>query len=193
MNKNIYILIVLIATLAAPTLAASQDSGRGVLFQLGAGASFPSYPSQVETVLSYMDSVPGIDRLKLSLDIALGAAISQQTYVMARVDGMADRLYDSHDFIQMNLYLYSLGLRYYPSVTGFYIEGGAGASREVLQSSVAGDLASDFAFGFGAAIGYDFNRNARGFGLCVEAKYDNLTIENEQVGALMLTLNLCWK
>ena len=52
MNKNIYILIVLIATLAAPTLAASQDSGRGVLFQLGAGASFPSYPSQVETVLS---------------------------------------------------------------------------------------------------------------------------------------------
>ena len=67
MNKNIYILIVLIATLAAPTLAASQDSGRGVLFQLGAGASFPSYPSQVETVLSYMDSVPGIDRLKLSL------------------------------------------------------------------------------------------------------------------------------
>ena len=114
MNKNIYILIVLIATLAAPTLAASQDSGRGVLFQLGAGASFPSYPSQVETVLSYMDSVPGIDRLKLSLDIALGAAISQQAYVMARVDGMADRLYDSHDFIQMNLYLYSLGLRYYP-------------------------------------------------------------------------------
>jgi len=193
MNKNIYILIVLIATLAAPTLAASQDSGRGVLFQLGAGASFPSYPSQVETVLSYMDSVPGIDRLKLSLDIALGAAISQQAYVMARVDGMADRLYDSHDFIQMNLYLYSLGLRYYPSVTGFYVEGGAGASREVLQSSVAGDTASDFAFGFGAAIGYDFNRNARGFGLCVEAKYDNLTIENEQVGALMLTLNLCWK
>ena len=193
MNKNIYILIVLIATLAAPTLAASQDSGRGVLFQLGAGASFPSYPSQVETVLSYMDSVPGIDRLKLSLDIALGAAISQQAYVMARVDGMADRLYDSHDFIQLNLYLYSLGLRYYPSVTGFYGEGGAGASREVLQSSVAGDTASDFAFGFGAAIGYDFNRNARGFGLCVEAKYDNLTIENEQVSGLMLTLNLCWK
>ncbi len=193
MNKKIHILVALIIVLAVPSLATSQDAGRGLLFQIGAGSSFPSYPSQLETVLSYMDSMPGIDRMKLSLDIALGTAVSQQAYIMARVDGMADRLYDSQDFIQLNLYLYSLGLRYYPSVTGFYVEGGAGASREVLQSSVAGDTASDFAFGFGAAIGYDFNSKARGFGLCVEAKYDNLTIENEQVSGLMLTLNLCWK
>ena len=193
MNKNIYILIVLIATLAAPTLAASQDSGRGVLFQLGAGASFPSYPSQTEAALSYMDSLPGVDRLKLSLDVALGAAISQQAFVMARIDGIADRVYDSSNWVQLNFYLYSLGLRYYPSVIGFYVEADAGASKAVGQSSLGGGTSTDLSYGFGAALGYDFNARARGFGLAIEAKYNVLEIENQQLGALMLTLNLCWK
>ncbi|MDP3178633.1 MAG: hypothetical protein Q8M76_12080, partial [Spirochaetaceae bacterium] len=97
------------------------------------------------------------------------------------------------DYIQMNLLLYSLGLRYYPSTTGVYIEAGAGASRGAMVSSSVGDSASDFGFGYGAALGYDFNTKPRGFGLCLEARYLGLTIEDEQTGGLMLTLNLCWK
>ena len=193
MNNRIAILAALIAALAVPTLATSQDARRGLLFQLGAGAGFPSYPSQTEAVFSYLDSMPGVDRLKISLDAALGAAISQQAYFIVRVDGIADRIYDSTGWVQMNLYLFSAGLRYYPSVTGFYVEGGAGASKAVAQSSLGTSNPSDFGFGYGAAAGYDFNAKARGFGLSLEAKYDSLSIAGEQVGGVMLTLNLCWK
>lgn len=193
MNKQIGVFAALIAFLAVPFLAASQGSGRGVLFQLGAGAGFPSYPGQAEAAFSYLDSMPGVDRLKLSLDVALGAAISQQAYFMARIDGIGDRIYDSSTWVQMNLYLFSAGLRYYPSVTGFYVEAGAGASKAVAQSSLGTSSSSDFGFGYGAAVGYDLNADAKGFGLTLEAKYDNLSISGEQAGAFMLTLNLCWK
>ena len=51
--------------------------------------------------------MPGVDRLKISLDAALGASISQQTYFMARADGFGDRVYGSTAWVQMNLYLNS--------------------------------------------------------------------------------------
>jgi hypothetical protein len=193
MNKCRVIVLALIIALVVPAFTAAQEGNRGVLFQIGAGAGFPIYPSSTEAVFSYLDSMPGVNRLQISLDIAFGYALSQHGYLLARVDGVADRLYDSADYIQMNCYLYSIGYRYYPMVTGLYLEGNAGASRGVLQSSASETSTSDFGFGYGAAIGYDFNTKARGLGLNLEAKYDGLTIENDQVGGLMLTLDLCWK
>lgn len=193
MNKGCILMLALIVALALPTLATAQNEGRGVLFQIGAGAYFPSYPGQLEADFSYVDSLPGVDRLKLSLDVALGVAVSQEAYLMARVDGAGDRVYSSSEWLQMNLYLFSVGFRYYPEVTGFYLEGEVGASKAVVQASSGVSSSSDLGFGFGAALGYDFNRNPRGFGLSIEAKYDSLTVESDKVGALMLTLNLCWK
>jgi hypothetical protein len=193
MNKPIAILFVLITALAAPAIVTSQEAGRGTLFQIGAGAGFPFYPEGIEAAFSNLDSMPGVDRTKVSLDLALGFAFSQQGYFMARIDGLGDRLSINDEYMQMNLYLYSLGLRYYPEVTGFYIEGDAGASAGVVMISTGVTSVSSFGFGYGAGIGYDFTTKARGFGLCLEAKYDGLTIDSEQAGVLMLTLALCWK
>ena len=112
---------------------------------------------------------------------------------MGRIDGTGDRLYDSKDYLQINLYLYSLGARFYPQTTGLYFEGGAGMTAAVLQTSFAGNSSSNNGFGFGGGIGYDFARGSTGFGLNLEAKYDFMEIESYQFGAFMLTVDLCWK
>jgi hypothetical protein len=51
------------------------------------------------------------------------------------MDGFGDRLSYLGEYLQMNSYLYSIGLRHYPSGTGF-----------------------------GLTLGYDFNKTPRGFG-----------------------------
>jgi hypothetical protein len=142
--------------------------------------------------MSAAASTPGADRIQVSVDLALGFSISERGYIMARIDGGGDRItYSSGDYSQLNLYLFSLGARYYPYVTGLYLEADVGSSQGMSDSSFGGSNTSDKGFGYGIAIGYDFNRRLRGFGLELEAKYDSLTIESEQYGAFMLTLNLC--
>jgi hypothetical protein len=184
--------LALIFVLALPGLAAAQEGGRGVLVQVGIGTSVPNYPADTEAVMADADSYPGVDRIKLALGLALGIPVSRRGYVMARVDASGDRVFDSVDYLQFNLYLYSLGVRSYPADSGLYLEAGAGASRAVLQTSTLGDAASDFSYGATAALGYDF-RAGRGFGLGIEARYLALMIEGEAVGALTVCLELCWK
>jgi len=188
----LFITTLLVLTLAsAPVFA--QDNDRQALFQLGIGPGFPSYPSEMEAILSMMESDPAVDRLQLALDLGLGVAVSPKGFVMARIDGTGDRLDDGLDYIQINLYLYSLGFRYYPDTTGFYLEGNLGASVGVTQSSMFDTESSESGPGFGAALGYDFARKATGFGIVLEARYNFLTIEDYDYGQLMATVNLCWK
>jgi len=169
MYKYASIFVVIALAFAIPTHAAAEGN-RSVLFQVGGGLYAPTYPSALEQDLSTIAAQPGVDRVKLSLNAALGVALSERSFLMGRIDGMGDRLADAYDYLQLNLYLYSLGLRYYPATTGFYLEGGAGATKGVLQSSLYGQTASPNGFGFGAAAGYDFNAAPRGFGLTLEAK-----------------------
>lgn len=189
--RKITLIVVLITFIFAVNINA-QSQRNGLLFQLGIGPGWPSWPSDFEDLLSYADSQPGVDRIKLALNLGLGLPINDKTYVLGRIDGVADRVYDSSDYIQMNVYLYSLGLRYYPSVTGFYVDGNLGASRAVMQISGVGSESSDWDTGFGVGLGYNFSKKPTGFGLSIEARYLMLSIEGEQVGALMGMLNLSW-
>lgn len=194
-RSTLYFPVVSVLSLSflAPASAAAEGQDRFALFQLGAGPGLPSYPSELEAVMSLLESVPGVDRLKLALDLGLGLAVSPKGFVMARIDATGDRLDDGADYIQVNLYLASLGFRYYPSVRGFYVEGNLGASSAVIQSSFLNTSRSDPGVGFGGALGYDFARRATGFGLTVEGRYNYLSIEGDPCSQLMATLNLCWK
>ena len=192
-NRTRYIIIAILLVAAVPIFCQDVGPAPGILIQLGAGKAFPSYPSQTEAVFSYVESQPGVNRIQLILDLALGVPIGRQVFVLARVDGSGDRLYDASDYLQLNLYLYSLGLRYLPMTTGLYLEAGAGMSRGALDSSSAETSYSDPGFGYALAIGYDFNRSTRGGGLALEARYLGLSFDDASVGVLSLTLNLCWK
>lgn len=68
--KKIPIIIALILALAVPAFA-QQPAQRGVLFQIGAGPSFPSYPAEMEEFLDYLENEPEIDRVKIAVDLAL--------------------------------------------------------------------------------------------------------------------------
>lgn len=101
MKRLIPLSAVALVLLLWPSSAIAEDNERGALF--------PSYPSEIEAIMAFVDSAPGVDRLKISLDIGLGVAVSPNSFVMARIDGTGDRLDDGIDFVQVNLYLYSLG------------------------------------------------------------------------------------
>ena len=192
-SSRIALLLALVFGLAFPSLALAED-GQGIFIsQVGIGAAMPSYPSAVEYLFSAAESSPGVDRIKFSLDIAAGLSVSPGYYIMARIDGMGDRVFDSADYLQLNLYLYSMGLRAYLPESGLYAEAGAGGSRAIASSSTGGSSASDFDFGYALAMGYSFSRSRRGIGLGLEARYLGLSIDNESCGGLMLTVNLCWQ
>ena len=195
MSKRIILLccscILCAFALSAPLSA--QEERRSLLFEIGAGLGFPGYPVEAEAVLSGLDDRPGVERFRVAVDVSVGFALSQNTFLMAGMDGTGDRLMDDSDYMQVNLYLYSLGLRYYPRTTGFYFEGNLGTTACLIQLSDLESRVSDFGFGYGAALGYDFNDSPRGFGLSLEARFNGLEIEGDAASALMLTLNCCWK
>jgi hypothetical protein len=170
---------VLAALIFALALGLSAQSREGnFLFQIGAGPGFPSYPSVLDSAFSYAESQPGVTRLKIGVDLSLGYAFSDKGYIVAGLDGMGDRLSDSSSSFQFNTYLFSGGLRYYPSVTGFYMGAGAGSAKYVTQSTGYPDYTSPAGFGWNACAGYDFCSTPRGFGLALEAKYCGLNIES---------------
>lgn len=193
MTKRTTIPAVLAIMLFASVAASADEGRRGAMFQIGAGTMVPVYDADTEEFFDYMEASPGVDRVKVSLDLALGFGVSPNGIILGRVDGTGDRVYDDFDFIQMNLYLYSIGYRHYPMRTGLYLEAGAGRAVAVIQSSTDTDIVSDPGFGFGVALGYDFNPELRGFGLTVELKYDSYDIEGSSQASLAFLGNLCWK
>ena len=192
MNKRMLMVAVLLCAWAT-LMAGAQEARGGVLFQIGGGLAQPSYPGELEAYMSYADSQPGVERMKLGLNIGLGVPISAHAYLMGRIDGLGDRVYDSYDYMQLNLYLYSVGARYYPAMTGFFVEGSLGASKAVVMSSAYGMNSSNGALGYGVGIGYDFNPAMRGLSMAVEARYAMLDIEGSSVGAFLLMLSACVK
>jgi hypothetical protein len=192
MNKRGLVFAALIFSMCAAAVYA-EDGRRGALFQFGGGAAVPMYDAYTEEVFNSTDDVPGVDRITLSIDVALGFSVSPEGYIIGRIDGMGDRLDDGIDYVQLNVYLYSIGYRYYPAVTGLYLEGGFGRAAAVGQESYDADYVFDSSYGFGVAVGYDFNRDPRGFGLTLEAKYNSYRIENMDWSGIAFVGNLCWK
>jgi len=193
MSKRTAVLIVLFIILYSSTGTFADESRRGAMFQLGAGIAVPMYDANTEAIFSFMESSPGVERITLGLNLVLGYGVSPTGIIISRIDGMGDRLYDSVDYFQMNLYLYSLGYRFYPLKTGLYFEGGVGMVAAVMQTSSLGDSTSDSGFGYGMACGYDFNADIRGFGLTVEVKYNSYDIEGTSEAGISFVGNLCWK
>jgi len=179
----------------APDLAFSQDNAddtrRGLLAQIGLGPAYPQYPSDIESELTYLDSIPGIDRTKLSLDLELGFPIERNLYIMAGIMGSADRLEGPGGWMQINLYLYALGLRGY--LGGLYAEALAGSSKAVIDTSWGSYASSTSSFGYGGALGYDFFPKHHGVSLSLEARYNVFNIEGTEVGDFMFLLNLLYK
>jgi hypothetical protein len=186
---------LVIALLSAGTgFAQSQgDAGkRGFMFQIGAGPAEISYGNELDAGLAAVESL-GLQRVTVYVDLSLGYAVGKDLYLVAGVDGGGDRLFSGDEYVQINSYLYSVGLRYYPFHTGLVLGVDGGGSAAVIQSNIGVSAVSDFGWGGGGTIAYDFDRKATGFGLEPGLKVDYLEIEGSPVTVAGLYLNLLWK
>jgi hypothetical protein len=183
-------------SLAAEDLREVPKAGE-VLFQFGAGGAEVDYPGELNDAMDYLVDTLGYDRMSNALNLNLGVALNDLGYLILGVNGVGDRISDYEGYMQLNHYLYHIGARLYPAVTGVYLQGMFGFSAMVSQmgyseSTVDESVTSDPGSGFGAALGYDFGR-AKGFGLALEASVLSVKIEGESIVSGALMLDLRWK
>lgn len=185
----LFVLLAL-SPLAAQTRA---ERDRGFLLDIGLGLGKPVYDSATASVLDPLAADPTITHVTVGLDLGLGYSIGPKSYLILRASGVGDRYDDSIDFLQMNLYLYSIEGRFYPFTTGLFLEGGIGASRAVMQDSFFGTTVSDFGSGAGFGVGYEFSSRKTGFTLAAKVRVMTLSIEGDVESAGMALLCLTWK
>lgn len=187
--------IVLLFGFAGGGLFAQADSAeRGVMFQIGLGTAQIEWPQELKEMMDYAEAQPDIDRVKVHLNLGLGAAVGENLYLLGSLQGYGDRLEDSYgDYVQINAYLFGLGLRWYPFVTGLVLGGDIGAARLVAMGSGVESAASEWGNGLGFTAGYDFGGRPTGVSLILGLRVDGMSVEGESVGTAALFLNLAFK
>jgi hypothetical protein len=189
--------MIALSVLASVSLFAASDvsasESGSTLFQFGLGLSKVTYPDFIDSELSDMESA-GADRVTVALNANLGFRIVEGAYLMLGVNGVGDRLEYQSFSLQLNHYLYGVGLRLYPGNSGVYLQGMYGKSALVLQVEDYGysDSESTDGAGFGAALGIEMGK-PKGFGLALEASLLNLDIEEETFASGSVMLNLRWR
>jgi hypothetical protein len=183
--------IVLLFGLFGVGLSAQE---RGVMFQIGLGTAEIEWPQELKEIMDYAEDQPDIDRVKVHLNLGVGAGVGENLYLMGSLQGYGDRLEDSYgEYVQINAYLFGLGLRWYPFVTGLVLGGDLGAARIVSMGSGFASEASEWGRGLGFTAGYDFGGRPNGVSLILGLRFDGMNVDGESVGTAALFLNLAFK
>jgi hypothetical protein len=188
------LLALLAASLPAQRVALVEEPQRGFLFEIAGGAGSATYPDPMQTDVSYLDSLAEVDRVTLALHATTGWALSNTVYATLGVYAVGDRLFDlSGGSFQINSYLYSPGIRWYPFTTGLVLGADAGASRVLIQSSSAGTNASPWGYGWRGVAAYDFAGDPTGFSLTTGLAVGALVVDGGAVGMAAAYVSLMWK
>lgn len=181
----------------AASLAAAQENterNRGIYFEAGLGFGGVSYGDELDQAISLAEGL-GADRSTVYLDLGLGFALTQRLYAIAEMSGIGDRLQYPNGYMQLNTYLYSAGIRYYPFTRGLQLGADVGMGAMVLQSSESeyNNLVSEKGGGLRFTAAYDFDSTRvgpaalLGFTVLVDA------IEDESITGVGLFLNFVYK
>lgn len=119
--------------------------------------------------------------------------MDQDTYLTVGVNGWGDRLEVNPYYEQLNTYVYSLGARWYPFHTGLVLGASLGPAVEVLNSNIGIAATSQWCFGSGLTLAYDFARKPTGFSLELGLHALEAYIEQESVTAGAAYLAILWK
>jgi len=192
--RKLLMIALLLGFFGGGLFAQTNGYERGVMCQVGLGAAEIEWPQELKEIMDYAEGQPDINRVKVHLNLGLGAAVSEKLYLIGNLQGYGDRLEDNYgEYVQINAYLFGLGLRWYPFITGLVLGGDIGAARLVAMSSVAGSEASEWGEGLGFTAGYDFGGRPTGVSLLLGLRFDGMSIENKPVGTTALFLNLAFK
>lgn len=160
--------------------AGAAEDRRGFYLDVGLGAGNVKYGEQVDDALDLLED-NDFDRTTLSLDLTMGGAVLQNLYVVGSISGFADRFDDGDEDLQLNTYLFGVGVRYYPLASRKHLQLGldAGLAKMVVQSSVDNDdFTSDTGSGFKVSLAWDFDSTLRGPHFLLGVQYTNASIDD---------------
>lgn len=190
--------LVGILGVCATSLVYAADGGdavrqRGFMFEIGLGPAVISYGAEADAYFAAAQAA-GLSRVQVYLDITAGYAVTGKLYLVGGVQGGGDRFFDSTGaYVQLNSYLYHAGLRYYPFDTGLVLGLDAGPAALMATSNVGVSGASNWGWGGGATVAYDFAKKRTGFALVLGLQADYLDINAGRISMAALYLNVLWK
>ncbi len=165
----------------------------GFLFELGIGIADISYGTEVDTSLSSA-SLYGVQRVELTMNVDLGWYIWDNSYLLLSLFGIGDRLEDNYgSYIQLNTYLLGPGVKLYPFGKGLALGVTGGFSRMVVVSNVGVGGSSPLGYGLRLFAAYDLMNKPTGFGLDIGVSGAYMFIEEANVSAASLFVDLVWK
>lgn len=180
--KKILFLIVFIS---CSFLVFSREGGN-LLLQAGIGGSTISYGDELDDNINNAVNEYDAERISVYLDLLLGYALADYTYLTFSINGTGDRLESSYssNSIQFNTYLFSLGFRHFPFKTGLFFGGDIGMASMVIQGSNSystGSLTThDEGFGGAIKLGYDFDTNYKGPSLSLTGAINYLNLKGDE-------------
>lgn len=160
------------------------------------GPADHNYGGELDSVMGAADSIPGIDRTEIGLDMFGFYWPYDNTTMMGFViSGSYDRLEDNFgDYMQLNQYLYGFStMHFFGSEIGdgFYVRGDVGIAKMVLDSSFGATIGSDTGTGFLLGVGYAWPVSAQSrvmLGMGLSRK----NIEGDTVSSTVLTIGGLW-
>ncbi len=160
----------------------------------GIGFSDTTYPEPLENLLNLAESTSDSARIQLDIDI-LGFYFpvgSGSTIAGFVINAAADRIFDSTDNIQFNLYTYGLSIMSFlgnEPGDGLFFRGDFGITKAVVSSSFSGNVGSDTGTGFLIGTGYGFAVSPQ-HRILLNLNYANRTIESESYKTVALTVGI---
>jgi len=162
--------------IAAQFIIAQDANQRGICFDFGIGWSpITNYPIETQSVFDTIKNVPGVDELKINMNIDLGFPIFRTTnddnisqyYLSLGADGFATSYSDSYGSIMLAEYVYGIGIK---STTGNFMSmvniGPSIAAFIAESNGISYTSYSDTGFGVSSKFGYMTNANS-GFGIFI--------------------------
>jgi hypothetical protein len=194
--KNKTPIIGLFLSLVLGTSLAQGEERRGFYLDAGIGIGSVSYGDELDDILDEADD-NGLDRITAGLTISIGGAVLQNLYLVGTITGLGDRLYDGSDYLQLNTYLYGVGVRYYPLRSRKHLQIGAdvGIGKVALQTSEPGydDQYSDNGTAVKLSVAWDFDSTLRGPHVLVGAEVLSASIDHENVTGAALFVKFVLK
>ncbi len=186
-------MFVLVLVLSATMLFSEENiEERGFYFGIGVGPAIIEYPEPLNSDLELLDAL-GYDRMTMYINISIGGAISDKSYLLGSVSGTSDSLVYGIDEFTIMSHLFALGFRYYPFTTGLVLGADIGTASMTFQATGIPDIESDSGFGYNILLAHDFDRTKTGFAFQLGLAFAGYDIEDELVLVGSLFGQLVWK
>lgn len=185
--------VLLSVVLTAPGYAEDSPRDRGFMLQVGLGFASTQYTSELNALFRAAERMPGVTRTQINLHLGAGYAVHRNWYLSGLLDGVGDRLSDGRYAIQLNHYLFGVGVQGYPFGTGLVVGAHIGPARYLVDLDVLGTYTSDWGSGYNITLGYDFARRRTGVGFMAGLRIGGSNVEQVTMGYAALIGTVLFK